>query len=208
MSNYSTEIIETISRVMADSFREDPLNQVVFDGVDKKDELLKAHSLIHTHHAVKNGSLTLLDGNPKAFLIGFDSKTEQIFRNALLIIKIYLKTFSVLGLKDLKKIFLNNKKAQKILSFNWYKKFITGRHYRVKIIAIDKEMRGSGAFRRLITPAIEFCDKERITMVLETHNYNNVGLYEHFGFELVKAITSPEIEIKQYCMIRKPAGST
>ncbi|HSL88901.1 MAG TPA: GNAT family N-acetyltransferase [Ignavibacteriaceae bacterium] len=206
MSNYSTEIIETISRVMADSFREDPLNQVVFNGVDKKDELLDAHSLIHTHHAVNTRSLTLLDGSPKAFLIGFDSKTEQNLRNALLIIKIYFKTFCVLGLKDLKKIFSNNKKAQKILSFNWYKKFITGRHYRVKVIAIDKEMRGSGAFRRLITPAIEFCDNERIPMVLETHNYNNVGLYEHFGFELVKTITSPETEIKQYCMIRKPAG--
>lgn len=55
----------------------------------------------------------------------------------------------------------------------------------------------------LITPSIEFGDKERIPIVLETHNPDNVGLYQHFGFELVKTLTSPETEIKQYCMIRR-----
>jgi len=31
-----------------------------------------------------------------------------------------------------------------------------------------------------------------------------VGLYEHFGFDLVKTIKSGETHIEQYCMIRNP----
>jgi len=41
-----------------------------------------------------------------------------------------------------------------------------------------------------------------VPLVLETHNYNNVGLYGHFGFALVKTLASPDTEIKQYCTIR------
>ncbi|TVQ07637.1 MAG: GNAT family N-acetyltransferase, partial [Balneolaceae bacterium] len=80
--------------------------------------------------------------------------------------------------------------------------------YRVKVISIDKSLRGTGAFRKLITPAIEYADQEQIPMVLETHNPSNVGLYEHFGFKLVKTISSPETDVQQYCMIREPQQIT
>lgn len=78
---------------MAESFKEDRLNLVTFDGVQKKDELIKAHSIIHTKHAAINGSLRLLNDNPKAFIISFDSKEEKKFSNNFLIAKIFWKTF-------------------------------------------------------------------------------------------------------------------
>ena len=95
-------------------------------------------------------------------------------------------------------------KVGKVLNLSWYKEHVKGRHYRLKVIAVDKALRGSGAFRRLITPVLEFADQNQIPVVLETHNLSNVGLYERFGFTLVKTITHPSIEIKQYCMIRYP----
>ena len=39
-------------------------------------------------------------------------------------------------------------------------------------------------------PVFDYADKEKIPVVLETHNYDNEGLYEHFGFDLVKTIKS------------------
>lgn len=48
----------------------------------------------------------------------------------------------------------------------------------------------------------------KIPVVPETHNPSNVRLYEHFGFTLVKNITHPCTEIKQYCMIRYPEETT
>lgn len=198
--------IFTVAEVMADSFNEDPLNKAVLEGVEKGRTLLSAHALIHAKHAVKCGNLTLLENDPRAFIIGLESRKESKLRDLLLIIKVYLKTFQMLGLKDIRRILKNNKKVSRILNFEWHKEFIKGRCYRLKIIAIHQDLRGSGAFRKLITPVIEFADSEKIPIVLETHNPENVGLYGHFGFELVKTISSEESRIEQYCMIRKTAN--
>ena len=201
----SRQDVETVARVMADSFMEDPLNIAVLEGVSRKKELLLAHSLLHTRHAMRCGTLTLLEGDPRAFLIGLDSKYESRLKDIGLIMNVYAKTIRVLGFKDLRTIFANNNKVKKSVSFSWQKEFIKGRYFRVKIVAIDKALRGSGAFRRLITPHIEACDAGNIPMILETHNSNNLGIYERFGFELVKTLSSGTSPIRQYCMIRKPA---
>ena len=102
----------------------------------------------------------------------------------------------------------NMQKVGKVLNLNWFKEHVNGRHYRLKVIAIDRTLRGSGAFRRLITPVLEYAGKNQIPVVLETHNLSNFGLYEHFGFNLVKTIAHPSTEIKQYCMIRYPEDTT
>ncbi len=196
--------VETVAGVMADSFMEDPLNIAILEGVSKKKELLLAHSLLHTRQAIRCGTLNLLDGDPRAFLIGLDSKYESRLKDIGLIMNVYAKTIRVLGFKDLRTIFANNNKVKKSVSFSWQKEFIKGRYFRVKIVAIDKALRGSGAFRRLITPHIEACDAGKTPMILETHNHNNLGIYRHFGFELVKTISSDKSPISQYCMMREP----
>jgi len=199
--------IESVVKVMADSFKTDPLNQTLLNGLTRKDELLHAHSLIHIDTAIKAKSLKLLDGNPKAFLVGLDSNDESVLRDIRMVIKVYQKTLTMLGWRDIKTILSNNKKIKNVVNFKWQKEFINDRYYRIKIVAVDKELRGSGAFRRLVTPVLDQCDKSNIPVVLETHNYNNVGLYEHFGFQLVKTIESDSTDIKQYCMIRYPDKS-
>jgi ribosomal protein S18 acetylase RimI-like enzyme len=204
MEKFTKDIIETVANAMMESFLEDPMNIAQLGGIQNPQKLLKAHSLLHTRHAAKCGSLSILDNDPGAFMIGYDSRRENPLREKLLMGKIIYHTIWALGIKDLRIMQANMKRHGKVLSFSWYREFIQGRHFRVKIIAIDKSLRGKGAFRRLITPAIEFADREQIPMVLETHNQRNVGIYEHFGFELVKTITAIETHVQQYCMIRKP----
>jgi predicted GNAT family N-acyltransferase len=207
MNTYSTETILSVAQVMADSFKDDPLNQTILRNISKKDKLLFEHSLIHVKQAVKTKSLRLLDGDPQAFLVGIARKDERAFKEMVHVVKVYLKTLGILGFRDLKTILANNKKTKKVVNFSWQKEFIEGEYYRIKIVAVDKSLRGTGAFRRLMTPVLESCDRKKIPVILETHNYTNVGLYNHFGFELVKTIESNDTDIKQYCMIRKPRGS-
>ena len=197
--------IEIAAKVLADSFIEDPLNAELLGGLTDKYKLMAAHSLTHIKYAVGAKILNLLDGNPRAILIGIDSKNESKLREWLLVLKVYLVTFRILPFKDIKQIMSNNRKMSKVLCFRWHREFVKDRYYRLKVIAIDRSLRGSGAFRKLITPVIEYADSEGIPIVLETHNRDNVGLYQHFGFELVKTITSNETEIRQYCLIRNPA---
>jgi len=207
MKTFDKNTIETIAKVMADSFKSDPLNQTLLHGLTRKDELLHAHSMIHIDTAIRANSLKLLDGNPKAFLVGLDSNDESVMRDIRMVIKVYLKTLAMLGWRDVKTILSNNKKVKNVVNFKWQKEFTKNGYYRIKIVAVDKELRGSGAFRRLVTPVLDHCDTLNIPVVLETHNYNNVGLYEHFGFELVKTIESDSTDVKQYCMIRYPDKS-
>ena len=74
----------------------------------------------------------------------------------------------------------------------------------MKTIAVDKKIRGGGAFRELISPLLKECDIKKIPVLLETHNKSNVDIYKHFGFEIVKEFANEQIEFKQYCMIREP----
>jgi GNAT superfamily N-acetyltransferase len=207
MEKINDLMIGTVARVMAESFMTDPMNAAQLEGVGKKKELLKAHSYLHAKYALNSHSLNLLDGDPRAFLIGFDSKMKSRLNEMLLFLRIFLATIQILNLKELIRLIKNMKRNGAVLSFNWHNHFFTGRHYRIKIIAVDKELRGTGAFRKLITPYLGFVDKEQIPMVLETHNSNNVGIYEHFGFKLVKTITAPNTDIVQYCMIRRPEAN-
>lgn len=41
--------------------------------------------------------------------------------------------------------------------------------------------------------------------MLQTHNPDNVPLYEHFGFKLVEKVDSQELELSCYNMARMPA---
>lgn len=197
-------IIQTVAEVMADSFKEDPGSMAMMEGIKESEKLFMAHTLLHSSHALQTKSLSILDEDPRAFLIGYDSIHENKLLERMLYMKIILKTITCLGVKNMKKMVHNMQKVGKVLNLNWHKEHVNGRHYRLKVIAVDKSLRGSGAFRRLITPMLAYADQNRIPVVLETHKLSNVGLYEHFGFTLVKTITHPSTEIKQYCMIRYP----
>jgi ribosomal protein S18 acetylase RimI-like enzyme len=204
MQNNHDQIIQTVAAVMADSFKEDPGSMAMMEGIEEPEKLFRAHTLLHSAHAFQTKSLSILDNDPRAFLIGYDSIYENKFLERKLYLKIIMKSIACLGLKSMTRMVSNMQKVGKVLNLGWYREHVSGRHYRLKVIAVDKALRGSGAFRRLMTPVLEYADQNRIPVVLETHNPVNIGLYEHFGYALVKTITHPGIEIKQYCMIRYP----
>jgi GNAT superfamily N-acetyltransferase len=195
-------VIQTVAAVMTESFKVDPGSIVMLEGLKNPDNLLNAHALLHSTHAMQTKSLRILDDDPRAFMVGYDSIDESKILERMLHLKIVLKTLACLEWKHLRRMIKNTRRINKVLNLNWYREYIKGRHYRIKIIAIDKELRGSGAFRRLITPVLEYADRENIPVVLETLNPVNVGLYEHFGFTLIKTISHPAVHAEQYCMIR------
>jgi hypothetical protein len=188
----SRDTIDAVARVMAESFMEDPMNRAVLEGLEKAGELMDVHSRIHTRHAIRTGMLQLLDGNPGAFLIGLDSKDESRLDDWRLILQIYLVSLRVLGFRDIRRLLSNSRKTGTVLSFSWQKEFIKGRYYRIKIVAVDKSMRGQGAFRRLVTPVIAFSDSEKVPLIIETHNEDNVGCTGSSVLNLSKPLPLPQ----------------
>ena len=57
---------------------------------------------------------------------------------------------------------------------------------------------------KLMRPMLQFCDDERMVAYLETNKEANVGLYRHYGFDLMKKELIPKSSVTHYAMVRKP----
>jgi ribosomal protein S18 acetylase RimI-like enzyme len=133
----------------------------------------------------------------------------------------YGKGFSILGLlrtsirqnmrlnksmtkADLKQLSANIKRMEGTADTRWRKQVCGGTdYYYLQLVAIDSSLKGSGTFRKLVEPLLTRLERENLPVLLDTHDKNNVSLYEHFGFELVKEHHAKSgAPIIQYSMAR------
>ncbi len=67
--------------------------------------------------------------------------------------------------------------------------------------AVCPSKHGTGIAHKIITPVLEYADKYSLYTSLETHNPDNLRMYEHYGFEIFRVLKS-HMDLKQYCMLR------
>lgn len=84
----------------------------------------------------------------------------------------------------------------------WIDEFVKGEFIHIDLIVVDEKHRNKGLAKEIIKSVFEEADKENIVVTLETQNPQNVHIYKHFGFEVVKK--QQYEKLTQYCMIRKP----
>ena len=73
-------------------------------------------------------------------------------------------------------------------------------------LSIKKDAQGRGLASKLMRPMLQFCDEERMVSYLETNKDTNVGLYQHYGFELMRQEKIPQTPVTHYAMVRNPQG--
>ena len=73
-------------------------------------------------------------------------------------------------------------------------------------LSIRKDAQGKGIASKLMRPMLRFCDEERMVTYLETNKETNVGLYRHYGFDLMKEELIPTSTVTHYSMVRYPKG--
>ncbi len=71
-------------------------------------------------------------------------------------------------------------------------------------LSIKKEAQGKGIASKLMRPMLQFCDDEKMVAYLETNKECNVGLYKHYGFDLMKEEFIPKTPVTHYAMVRQP----
>ena len=71
-------------------------------------------------------------------------------------------------------------------------------------LSIKKEAQGKGIASKLMRPMLQFCDDEKMVAYLETNKECNVGLYKHYGFDLMKEEFIPKTSVTHYAMVRQP----
>jgi ribosomal protein S18 acetylase RimI-like enzyme len=83
---------------------------------------------------------------------------------------------------------------------------MSGRSYiYLQIIGVNPSFQGQGFAGKLLHALIEKCDETGVSLYLETETESNVRMYRHFGFNLIKQIRLPIIDLPMWEMV-KPMG--
>lgn len=145
-----------------------------------------------------------LDDSFNSVIIGYEKNKYKKFRMLFLSILCLFKFLRSVKGSDYKIYTKNGKEVIKSIDLKWHNEFVRGNYYYIKTIAISKNNRGKGIFRELIMPIINHCKEINIPIVLETTTLENVPIYKHFGFKLVKTISKDGADLSQYCFIKQP----
>lgn len=196
--------IESTARLLVNCFINDPLSIIETKGIDNKEIFLEKLFINQLRIWKKTIDVFSLDDKVNSVIIGYEKKNYKSFRVLLLTLMSNPRMLRDLGKKDINIYSSNIKNVLKVINLKWQKEFIKGNYYYIKIIAVADENRGKGVFRKLITPTLNYCKEHNIPIILESTNPDNIPIYEHFGFKLVKTIAIDGIDLSQYCFIKYP----
>ena len=191
------ERLEELCEVAADAYQDYPLHNWLTKG--KYDSFASKLIMQATLAAMKDDAVIYADSeelNGFAVFVplGFTgSKTLPFLKNG----GVRLLLHSGLGM--IRKLLIYETFAMKL------KKKYTGHiDWYLYNLSVRKDAQGKGIAKKLLLPALDFCDDEKMVTYLETNKESNVTMYEHFGFELKETNTIPSSQIKHYSMVRVP----
>ncbi|MEF9934186.1 hypothetical protein [Clostridium sp.] len=200
--------VEGLSRLIADRFLNDPRLDYTLDGIEDRFGFLVKYGKSEINGFMKHGDVRIL-GENEGIIIGYNKKEMGWFKYLKSILSAQNSLFKSITKEEKKKILENSKVVKKVSDISWHKRAVnTNGYYHVLTLAVRGDLKGTGAFRRLITPLIEECNEKNICIVLETNNKDNIPIYDHFDFKIFETLESDDIDLVQYSMIRYPGKLT
>ncbi|MDR1184515.1 MAG: GNAT family N-acetyltransferase [Coriobacteriales bacterium] len=176
----------------------------ILDGICDKEKLTNLLLNIQINDVYRVGEIWIA-GDYQGVLTGHYGKgftTLSLLRTAVAQNRQLIKHMTKTDLSQLK---INMKRMAGTVNMRWRKQICgSADYFYLQLIAIDRSLKGSGTFRQLVGPILERSEHENIPVLLDTHDKDNIPLYEHFGFELVKEHRARSgAPIVQYSMIRR-----
>lgn len=204
MFHLSENDINELAKLIMVAFSNDPKLEIQMNNLERKEQILQVQSKKQIMSFIEKGNIQRLEKN-NGISIGYYSKAIGLNDFIEIINSCSEEIMKVITEDELKLLIENSEKLKNIEHPVWFHE-LKEDYYHLLVVAVDKKLKGSGAFRKLITPVLSDCDEKRIKIVLETNNEQNVKIFKHFGFDVVKEISDDMINIKQYCMVRNPVG--
>jgi ribosomal protein S18 acetylase RimI-like enzyme len=82
--------------------------------------------------------------------------------------------------------------------------YAQGPHWYLAAIGVEPTRQGQGLGSALMRPLLERADQQRMPCWLDTHQQQNVRLYQRHGFEVCERVELPGHPIPVYGMLRAP----
>ncbi|MEG2533761.1 MAG: GNAT family N-acetyltransferase [Gordonibacter sp.] len=194
---------ERCAQLVAESFVDDPATRVQFAGISGWREQFEAHCRCKIEAYEKLGCLTTHGDDGLA--IGYFTEDVSLEMLATALQDAAGPLISDTTAEDLARMQENVLNVAEIIDPLWYQRFTDKANvYVLQIIAVQKEKRGSGAFRKLIDPLLQAAGVRKAPVALQTDRQELVALYEHFGFELVEELCSQKVDLTCFNMLKQP----
>lgn len=211
ISPEQTELLERAARILGDSFIEEGWTSTWLSCLDqqgatpeRKQEILRAQFLDElSSHAPYQGAYLLEDGTAAAG--GYLYSELRGHTHSELEAASAQNFLRVTTPQEQQALEAQARRMEPISQFDWTRKRENeGDHIYFYMWAVDKQARGKGSLRRLITPFFDYADAHGLNVYLECYSDNLQSMYEHLGFELVDILSSPEFSVTERRMVRKP----
>ena len=192
--------LDRLAEVAADAYRDYPLHNWFtkgkYDAV-ASDLIMQISLKTMTEDAIIYADSEEMNGFAVWLPFGFSgSKTLPFLMNGGL--KLILHSGpGIIGRLLTYETYAMNLKKQFTDNYDWY----------LYNLSIKKDAQGKGIASKLMRPMLRFCDDERMVAYLETNKEANVGLYRHYGFDLMKEELIPKTPVTHYAMVRHPKGT-
>jgi ribosomal protein S18 acetylase RimI-like enzyme len=183
---------------MADAFANDPLWHKVFEGIPDPDRRYQACFEVPVRHCLKYGEVYATSRDLEGIAATVpDALADMTFwrmlRSGALACGMRMGTTAGRRMSDLK-----------ILSADRVQNMAGKPHVYLLLLGVRTASQGKGLGGSLLRALIEDCDERDLAIYLETETEENVRLYEHFGFELIKKIDLKNLRVPMWEMVRSP----
>ena len=187
------------SKVLANAFQRDPLWNKIYEVDPDIKKRFQAFFEGSVRHCLKYGEVYAPSEDLEG-VIGFVPRKYADMNIWRTILSRSMGSTMRLGLNNAKKMAPVFKLVEKDRRAH-----MAGNTFlHLSVVGVATELQGKGFGRKLIDAAIGKSEREGLHLYLETETEENMKMYEHFGFRLLKRITLPIVGLPMWEMVKEP----
>jgi len=185
-------------KVLADAFQHDPLWNKIYEGESDIEKRFRAHFEVPVRYCLKYGEVYAPSEDLEGVVAWVPGKYADM--TAWRIIRSGAVGAAMrMGSNASKKMRL----VFKPVTEDRHEHMARSTYLYLLVVGVATRSQGKGFGRKLIGAVIEKSEREGLQLYLETELEENVKMYEHFGFRLLKRITLPIVDLPMWEMVRK-----
>ena len=199
------EDLDKLIRILTVCFSEDPLYHALIPDRDTRERLMPELFTCDLTEFFETCEIYADSSELNSILVVSDgTEHEAALHNLMVDFFALLKTDGYLikedpSLATLRKFI----QGKDYLNSSWTSQLHTAKRLHVIYLAVAPKMQHHGLAEKLMDEVIDYADRHKLMISLETHNPANVSMYEKFGFKLYGIVQKKGFDLKQYCMIKQ-----
>lgn len=193
--------ITRAGKILADAFQHDPIWKKLYEeeaGIDKR---LQAHFEVPVRYCMKYGEVYATSEELEAIIAWLPGNYADMTAWRI-ILSGAMSAAKRIGLN----VSMKMGAVFKTITEDRHKNMAGSQYLYVLVVGVATGFQGRGFGRKLIGAAIDKADHEGRLLYLETETEGNVKMYEHLGFNVLKRITLPLINLPMWEMLKKPGA--